>query len=667
MATITSTGLGSGLDVNGIVTKLVAAERLTTDTRNNNKEADDNAKITAFGSFKGALSDFKSAISSLSQTSNYQKITAGSSDSAVVTASALSVADVASYQLKVKNLAQSHALASIAYNDPSSVVGSGTLTINFGTTTYDPNTQIYSGFAQNTAKTSLSLTIDSSNNTLSGIRDAINKANAGVSAAILNDGTGNRLVLNSTDTGVNNSLQVKVTETGATGLANLAFDGSNPKMLQTQAGEDALVNINGLDVSSSANTVTSALKGVTFNLLQEQADKTVTVNISRNNDDLTSKLSTFVDKYNALITTVKSVSSYDAGTKTAGVLLGDSVLQSGMSQIRAALTNAVEGASDNLRTLSDVGIGLQKDGTLSFDSAKFSAAQSSDIDGVAALFAVIGRPTDDNVQYLTSTKDTKAGAYAVTLTQAATQGTLNGGAITLPLTVDGTNNSLAVKIDGIQSGAMLLTQKTYSTGAELASEIQSRVNSDATIKANGVSISVAFDTTNNRLVINSKSYGSASRVEITGGSAALGLSAAAGTTGVDVAGTIGGLAAVGSGQFLSSAGADSKGLKLLIADTTLGNRGTVNFGRGVIDRLSGTLDKLLATGGSIETRTNGLQKDLENVATARTALDLRMEKYQAQLLAKFNAMDALIGTLQATSNFLTQQLTANNNASNSNS
>lgn len=663
MATITSTGLGSGLDVNGIVTKLVAAERQAADTRNNVKEADDNAKITAFGSFKGALSDFQSAISSLKQTSNYQKITADSSDSTAVTASALSVADVASYQLKVKNLAQSHALASMAYADPSTVVGSGTLTINFGTTSYDPDTQIYSGFSQNTAKTSLSLTIDSSNNTLSGIRDAINKANAGVSAAILNDGTGNRLVLKSTDTGVNNSLQIHVTETGAAGLANLAFDGSNPKMTQTQAGKDALVNINGLDVNSSSNTISSALKGVTFNLLQEQADKIVTVNISRNNSDLNSKLSTFVDKYNALISAVKSVSSYDAATKTAGVLLGDSVLQGGMSQIRAALTNTVAGAAENLRTLSDVGFGLQKDGTLSFDSAKFNAAQSDDIEGVTALFAVLGRPTDDNVQYISSTKDTKAGAYEVTVTQAATQGALNGGAITLPLTVDGTNNSLAVKIDGIQSGNILLTQKTYSTGAELASEIQSRVNSDATIKANGVGVSVAFDTANNRLVINSKNYGSDSQVEITGGSASLGLSAAVGTSGVDVAGTIDGVTAVGSGQFLSSSSGDSNGLKLLIADTKLGSRGTVNFGRGVIDRLSGTLNNLLATGGSIDTRTSGLQKDLESIASARSALDVRMSAYQAQLLAKFNAMDAIIGSFQATSNFLTQQLNANNNAS----
>jgi len=664
MATITSTGLGSGLDVSGIVTKLVAAERLAPDTRYAKQEAGDNAKITAFGNFKSALSDFKSSLSSLSQASSFQKITADSSDSTVVTASALSVADVASYQMEVKNLAQSHALASAAYADPTAVVGTGTLTINFGTTTYDSGTKVYGGFTQNTAKSSLSLTIDSSNNTLAGIRDAINHANAGVSASILNDGTGNRLVLKSSDSGVKNSLQIKVTETGAAGLSDLAFDGSNSKMTQTQAAKDALVNINGLDITSSGNTVSSALKGVTLNLLQGQAGKTVTVNVTRNNADLNTAISGFVDKYNALISTVNSVSSYDATTKTAGVLLGDSVVQSGMSQIRNALTNVVDGASSGLRTLSDVGISLQKDGTLKFDSTKFGAAQASDIDGVAALFSVLGRSTDNNVQYISSTKDTKAGSYAVALTQVATQGTLQGGVISFPLTVDAGNNSLSIKVDGIQSGNIALTQQAYAGGADLANEIQSRINADGALKANNLTVGISYDSTNNRLVISSKTYGSTSQVEITQGSAALGLGAAAGTAGVDVAGTIDGVAATGKGQYLTSGSGDSAGLKLLIDAIMPGSHGTVDFSRGVIDRLSSTLDNLLSSTGSIGSRTAGLQKDLSTITQGRTALDAQMAEYQARLLKQFNAMDAIIGSFQATSNYLTQQLAVNNKSNN---
>ncbi|KJV05951.1 flagellar filament capping protein FliD [Methylocucumis oryzae] len=223
MASITSTGLGSGLDINGMVTKLVAAERSAADTRNTTREANDNAKITALGNFKGALSDFKTSLTTLSQTSSFQKITANSSDTSIITASALSVAEVASYQVEVKSTAQSHALASKAYADPTTVVGSGTLTINFGTTDYDTTTKAYNGFTPNANKPSLTLTIDSTNNSLVGIRDAVNKANAGVTASIINDGSGNRLVFKSTDTGLSNSMQIKVTESGGAGLSDLAF------------------------------------------------------------------------------------------------------------------------------------------------------------------------------------------------------------------------------------------------------------------------------------------------------------------------------------------------------------------------------------------------------------------------------------------------------------
>jgi flagellar hook-associated protein 2 len=433
MAAITSTGLGSGLDVNGIVTKLVAAERMSADTRNSKVEATDNAKITAYGTFKGALSDFKATVTSLSQSSNYQNITATSSDSAVVSASALSVADVGDYQLKVNTLAQSHALASKAYTEATSIVGSGNLTVNFGTTVYDPVTKVYSGFTQSSTKSSLSLTIDSTNNTLVGIRDAINGAKAGVTASILNDGTGNRLILKSNETGLSNSIQVQASEVGGAGLSALAFDGSNPNMVQTQTAENASVTINGLEVTSPSNTISSALKGVTFNLLQAKPSQIVNININRNNDALTTKLSTFVEKYNALTAAVKSVSSYDAATKKGGVLLGDYVLQSGMSQVKAAMTDMVEGVSGNLKTLTDVGIGLQKDGSLSFDKAKLSAAQSSDIDAVTSLFAVIGRPTDANVQYIISTKDTQAGSFNVVVSKAASQGALSTTALTFPL------------------------------------------------------------------------------------------------------------------------------------------------------------------------------------------------------------------------------------------
>ncbi|KJV05949.1 flagellar filament capping protein FliD [Methylocucumis oryzae] len=126
------------------------------------------------------------------------------------------------------------------------------------------------------------------------------------------------------------------------------------------------------------------------------------------------------------------------------------------------------------------------------------------------------------------------------------------------------------------------------------------------------------------------------------------------------------MTATGKGQFLTASSGDASGLKLLVDGTTLGDRGTVTFSRSILDKLSATIDSLLSTNGSLNSRTSGLQNDLSEVAKAKTALNERMEKYQQRLLAQFNAMDQLIGSMQATSSFLTQQITAYNNANSNN-
>ncbi len=206
MSAITSTGLGSGLDINGLVTKLVSAESTPVTTRLDKQEIGLQAKISAFGSFKGALSSLQDSFAALGKAQTFQKVTATTSDAAYMTASANANADLGSYKIQINQLAQNHALATNkTYASPSEVVGSGSLTVKFGTTTYNTDGS-YKDFTLNQDKAALSLTIDSSNNTLTGVRDAINKANAGVNASIVYNGSGYQLVINSTDSGVKLSL-----------------------------------------------------------------------------------------------------------------------------------------------------------------------------------------------------------------------------------------------------------------------------------------------------------------------------------------------------------------------------------------------------------------------------------------------------------------------------
>ncbi|HYE35215.1 flagellar filament capping protein FliD [Methylocaldum sp.] len=672
MERITSTGLGSGLNISSMVSQLVQAERAPISSRLDRQEAEIQSKISSFGNFKSALSTFRDSLSALKNLSNFQKINATSSDSSIVSASAESNADLGNYKIEVKQLAQSHALATSYFASANAVVGTGTLTLKFGTTDYTPPAGgvpgSYNGFTQNPDKGTLTLTIDSTNNTLSGIRDAINNAKTGVTAAIVSDSGGSRLVLNSSDGGVENSLQISVTDNDgnsidASGLSVLSFDASAVNLQQTQPALDAKIAINGLEVSSSSNTIKDALKGVTLNLQSAQPGKLVNVSISQSNDDIKKLIEGFVKGFNELAKTDRSLTGYDAAQKAGGILQGDPTVRGGMAQLRSELGRFVQGLEGSMKTLADIGIRTQRDGTLSLDSSKLNQALALDRSSVAGLFAAIGRPTDSGIVYSGNTADTKPGTYAVNITQAATQGFLNGGTVN-SLVVDADNDTFKIKVDGVLSADITLTQATYSNHATLAAEIQSRINGDSALKAKGLSVGVNYDSGTNRFVIQSKNYGSASQVEITqadiNSEATLGLRVGSSLTdntgGKDVAGSIGGLQATGEGQELTGTTGDAQGLKLLISDTKTGDRGEVNFSRGLIERLDKVLSGLLDSKGAIKSRTDGLQKSLDKILESRESLESRMSDLEKRLLDRFNRMDLLLGRFQAVSSYLGQQL-----------
>lgn len=669
MAGITSTGLGSGLDIKSLVSSLVTAEQTPATKRLDTQEAKLTAQISAYGNLKSAMSTFQSSLSGLKNLSAFQKLTAVSSDTTLITASAFSNADPGNYNLEVKQLAKSQTLASSPLSSATAAIGTGTLTIKFGTTSYVPDaitglpTNVPNSFTQDGNKAALTLNIDSSNNTLAGLSEAINKAKAGVTAAVVTDTSGSRLVLNSTESGASNSMEISVTDTGdnnntdTSGLSALAFNATTHNMSQHQTAQDAKLAINGLDITSSSNTVNTALKGLSLNLQQAQPGKIVTVGVSQNNDDITKAVEGFVKSFNELVTTASPLTGYDKTTQKGGVLQSDATLRSAMAQLRSELGNMGSGLTGSIKSLSDIGVTAQKDGTLSLNSAKLTSQLTSNRSGVTALFAVMGRPSNTNVSFTSSTSATKAGQYAIDITRIATQGVLNGGTPT-SLTVGAGNDTFAIKIDGIQSNTIALTQKTYASYADLATEMQSRINGDSAIKASGVSVGVTYDGT--RMVFTSKSYGAASQIEINANTTTtLGLSIATGTNGQDVAGTIGGQATIGKGRELTATSGDAQGLKLIIGDDVIGAKGTVDFSRGLIEKLDRVMTNILdKTTGSFTSRTNDLQTGLAKITKDRTTLAKRMDALQTSLLARFNKMDSLVGQMQATSSYLAKQFSS---------
>ncbi len=663
MASISTAGVGSGIDIPNLVNSLIEAEKTPATKRYDKQEAELLAQVSAFGTLKSALSTFQDSLSSLKFASTFNNVTTSSSNEDVLTATGSSIAKPGNYTLEVEDLAQAHSLSSKSFEETSSPVGTGTLTFSFGSFDSDAN-----DFVSNPDKASKTVTINDDDNSLQGIRDAVNAAKIGVTASIINDGTGYRLQFTSDDTGLDNGLKITVSDNSDTsdtddsGLSQLAFDpdpsnAANSHMNEDMEAQDAKFTLNGLSITSASNTVNTAISGVTLNLNGTTAANTpVRLNISQNDTKITEAVNGFVEKFNELTVTLKQLSSYDSATEQAGPLLGDSVIRNVESQIRRMLSTTSKGPDGNIYSLSSVGITTNREGQLSLDSSKLQKALSSNRDVLAQIFSAKGQTTDNQVNFVASSKNSQTGEYGINLTTMASRGTLSGSAISsFPVVIDGSNDGLSLLVNGYNSGNIYLTQQTYNSGAELAAELQSKINASDTLKNGGANVLVSF--TDNKLNITSALYGSKSTVEITGVTgSALGLSIGKGTTGTDVSGTIGGESAEGKGSVLTGTGTNVNGMILEFTGGGAGNRGTVYFNRGIADQLDNLLTNFLKSGSLIESRTTGLNDRISDLTDKRAELEDKMQNLEARLYQQFNAMDSIVAQLQSTGDYLQQQL-----------
>ena len=549
MPTIQSLGIGSGLDIDSIVTALVDAEKVPQETKLENEQTEINTKISELGIVKSNLSDLQSKINALKSTSNFDTFTASSTDTSVLTATTSTLASAGTYSVKVDQTALGHTLATTAFSNINDTIGTGTITIAYGTTDYtgpDPGPEVYTSFTANSSQANDVITVDSNNNTLSSLRDYINAGDYDVSASIVNDGNGYRLLLNA-NTGVKNSMQITVddddtTDTDTSGLSVLAFNGSATNAEQTQAGQDASITVNGLNITRESNSVSEVISGVTLNL-QNSNTSTQTITIARDTSSIEEQVTDVVESYNTFKTHLNEITEYNATTGAAGALLGDATIRAIDSQIRNTLFSGVSGLTGEVRAVADLGIlSAQSDGLLSVDSSELSDAINNNIEDVRALFAPTATTTDSLVQYISSSSNSVAGTYSLYVSQMATRGTFTGTTINdLDIQAAKDNDNFVVRVDGILSSTITLTEKVYTDGDELAAEVQSQINKDSNLQANYLSVAVTCDSTNNRLDIQSGVYGSTSKVAITSVDTAvanaIGLSESAGTDGLDVAGS----------------------------------------------------------------------------------------------------------------------------------
>ncbi|MDO8176907.1 MAG: flagellar filament capping protein FliD [Undibacterium sp.] len=661
---IQSTGIGSNLDVNSLITKLMAVESQPL-TNLAKKESSYQAKLSAYGSLNSALSSFQSSLSSLSAASTFQSFSATSSDTAIASATATSIAVAGTYNLNVTKLAQAQSISTPGQVSSTATIGSGTSTVTFqfGTISGGSATNgIYTGstFTQDATQATGTITIDSSNNSLQGIRDAINTAKMGVSASIVGDGSATpyHLVLTSAKTGATSSMQISVTGDAVLGsLLNYNPQGTQ-NLSEATTGQSAALTINGIAINSVTNSVSAAIGGVSINL---NKIGTSTLTLAANTTAVQASVNAFVKAYNDLNTSIAGLTSYNPTTKKGGLLLGDPTTQNIQNQVRKTLATAVNGLGGDLTTLSSIGVAFQKDGSLAADNTKLQTALTSKFSEVGGLFASIGKASDSLISVVSSTPATQAGAYDVEITSLATQGKLTGDTnLNLANTVIDPATTLNVILDGTSS-AVSLPAGSY-TATQLASMMQSAINGTSAFSVLGAAVSASIDA-NGFLVLQSSKYGSSSNIALadaTGTTAAtLAGTSLAGTAGANVAGTFGGNSAIGEGQFLTGGtGTAADGLKVLVSGGIIGARGTINFSVGYASQLSKMITNFQGTGGTLVGSTSNIDRSIKDIAKQKEILNSRLFDTEARYRKQFIALDSTLSSLTNTSTFLTQQLSA---------
>jgi len=653
---ISSPGVGSKLDVNGIVTQLMRVESRPL-TQLDTREISFQAKLSAFGSIRSALSQFQVAMSGLSVASRFEGSTATSTDPAAVAAVSTARAPAGSYSVEVSELAQNQRLVAAGQATTTANIGAGTLTFDFGTISggsFDPLTGKYAGAGFSSAGGGVrTITIEPGSGSLGDIRDAINAAGIGVTASIVNDGAASpfRLVLSSERTGAASAM--KITVSGDAALEGLL--GQDPagaqNLTQTAAARNAALTINGIAVTKPANTVSDALEGVTLTLSKTNVGAPATIVVARDSGKAVAAGETFVRAYNELQKTLTDVSAFNAETRTGAVLNGDPAVRALQNQLRAIFNQPLGGTGSSLRTLSDVGIAFQRDGTLLLDAARMNRALAANPGRIASLFAPVGSSTDPLVEFVSARPGVTAGSFAVDVAQLASRGTGNGIAAAGLTITAGVNDTLELTIDDT-AFSITLAAGTYASAGALATELQGRINGAAALQAagRGVQVSEAAGV----LTVTSNTFGTASRVILAGGNALADLfgGSPVRADGIDVSGTIDGVAATGSGQMLMSA----SGLSVRVLGGELGPRATVDYTVGYASQLSGFASAQLGVDGSLSGRTEGINRSVSTIADQRSAMRRRLEGVEQRYRAQFGALDVLIGNLSQTSEFLSQQL-----------
>ncbi|NVK01765.1 MAG: flagellar filament capping protein FliD [Oceanospirillaceae bacterium] len=669
---IRSLGGGSGIDTTALVTGLVAAERQATDTRLDSKQEKLEAQISAYGTLKSSLSTFKGLLSTLADNDTFNSRSVAFPDTNVITPNSIDPgAQPGSYQIEVEEVAQAHSITFDPVADKNAAMNiSGNLTIQFGAWTYDGLGDPQS-LELNADKAALTIEVSTSD-TLQTLANKINLADGGVRASILTIDGQAQLQLNA-QSGANNALKVSADDVS---LVGFEFNATNfSQANQTQKGVDALIYVNGLQVTRDSNEIDDVIPGFNFSINKKAPDEQFTFVVEEDTSVAKQAVRDFVAGYNELYTTIDNLVGFttneETNTQVPGGLYNDGSARALFNQLRSLISQTVPGVDSGFNALTNIGIRTELDGTLSIDESDFDRGFNEQF---ALLEALFSPKLDSANPFVTGQQGTYAtratpGSYAIEVSTDPSKGSVAGNALNFAqfVAADDTlssafnaalgDYSFKIEVNGVESNTITLSD-SYDDVESIRLELMSLINGDENLSAAGTAIDISYDPDTNAFTFSSREYGSSSTVKFTEigldiGELGIDL-ALTSTDGVDVVGLIDGSEAFGSGNVLLPA-LDSSlyGLSFTVsAGATMAGASGFNFSRGFAGEMQLLIERFLSKDGVIANRETSISDQLDNITEDRKELDRRMDIYEARISAQFLAMEQIISALNSTSSSL---------------
>jgi flagellar hook-associated protein 2 len=652
-------GLVTGIDTEAVVEGLLEIQQ-TQIERIELKRSEVLAKQGIFKNLEASLLSFRSSVGQLSriQGSPFTQKTVSVSDETVVSASASSSAVPGIYRLTVDSVARAHQVATQGLSDSDAEITQGTLELRVG-----------SGDLQ-------TITIDSTNNTLQGLADAINDTDSGVSASIVKDASGGatpyRLLLSAVNTGTDNEISITNNLGASAGAATLpTFDFGNPVQAATNAQVTLGSGAGAISVQSSTNRIDDLIEGVNLDLLNSSNGDEITLTVSRDSETAVDAVESFVESFNSVMSFIDDQSTFNADSEEGGPLLGNRAAINIQQKLRTAALAVIPGIGSSANRLSSIGISVSDNGRLVLNKTQLQGIINGSDPSVKPsdlkrLFSLDGQSDNSGVRFVLGSSRTRATTdpIEVNISQAAERASIAAASTLAASTViDDSNRTLEIDVDGA-SAVITLDKGTY-TRQELSDHLEELLNGSSDLVGRSVSVGLNADS----LTISSDSYGKSSALLVSGGTslATLGITSGTADVGQDVVGSfiVNGVteAATGRGQLLSG-DIDNETTADLQVRVTLqasqivaGSEANLTVTRGV----GAQLDKLL--GEFLEPSTGGLatiDERFENELTSlQDSLDRQQsvfDRQQERIISEFVALETAMSQLQSTSSFIGSQL-----------